>query len=93
MPPFIPMRPTSSLCRRGGGAYYYLYDEACYLVRASLARLPSGHHVGWNFEAIAAYERDKRDSGVWSGINDQCIGWLNDVPFERRDRNRDVKIP
>lgn len=57
------------------------------------ARLPSVHPVGWDFEALTAYERDKRDSEVGTGVHEQFIGWANDVPVKWRDRNRDVTTP
>lgn len=38
----------------------------------------------WDFEALSAYEQDQRDFGVGTGMQDQVIGSVNDVPVERR---------
>ena len=53
--------------RRGAGADYLFYnphneraisyEDAYYLFRAPRARMPVGHPVGWDYEALALFER------------------------------------
>lgn len=49
------------------------YDEARYLVRAPRACFPSGHPVGWYFEALAVNERDQPYSVVGTGTYGQLL--------------------
>lgn len=68
-------------------------DKACYLLRSRGARLPSGHPVGWDFEVLAAYERDQGDSGIGTGMHNQVIGWVNDLQVEGRQHDQDMATP
>lgn len=64
------------------------YNAALYLVCALRARLGNVHSVGWEFEALAAYEHDQRDFVVDIGIQKQVIDLVNEVQVEGCERGQ-----
>lgn len=79
--------------QRGRGADYLFckphnerwmsYDEAWHLVRALRARLPTGHSVGLDYEAMDLFERElDGDVVVGSWMHDQVIGWDDEFPTD-----------
>lgn len=51
-------------------------NETWHIVRAPRERLPTGNPAGWDFEALALFERELNgEVGVGSGIHDPNIWW------------------
>lgn len=50
-------------------------DDAWYFVRAPRARLPAGHPVGWDYEALAFERAIDGEVGVGTGMHGQVFGW------------------
>lgn len=60
------------------------------MLRAPRARYPAGHPVGWDFEALNLFERALvGEVGVCSDMQDQGIGWDDEVPVEDNHVMRD----
>lgn len=73
-----------------GGDYWFInphnesvltVNEPWNLVHSPRGRLTAGHPVGWNFEALALFERELDvEVGVGSEMHEQVIGCDDKVP-------------
>lgn len=59
------------------------YKKAFDLVCAPRVRLPAGHPVGWEFEALGVFEHELNgEVAVGSGMQDQFMFWDDEVPSD-----------